>query len=74
MTDKDKTEARPEPTTFCRRLQRMLPLGEHDKCAYCFGDRDEVKDGWYDRFCDFKPGQDPINFGFPPDSSRNQQS
>lgn len=73
MTEPTKTDGNREPTTFCRRLQRMLPLGEHEQCPYCFGERAEVRDGWYDRFCDFKPGQDPIQFGFPPDTSRNQE-
>jgi hypothetical protein len=70
----DKNEKKPPDATFCRRLQRMLPLDEHAQCPYCFGATADVKDGWYDRFCDFKPGQDPINFGFPPDSSRNKES
>ena len=64
----------PEPETFCRRLQRLLPIDEHQRCPYCFGGRLEVEQGSHDRFCDFKPGQDPIHFGFPPDSSRNLEA
>lgn len=64
----------PADATFCRRLARYLPLAEHEQCAYCFGKLDDIKEGWYDRFCDFKPGVDPVNYGFPPDSSRNLES
>ena len=60
--------------TFCRRLQRPLPTLEHEKCPYCFGGVDEIEEGSHERFCTFRPGEDPINFGFPPDSSRNLES
>ena len=65
---------KPTPATYCRRLARMLPIAEHEQCPYCFGGVDDVKAGWHDRFCDFKPGVDPIHFGFPPDTSRNLES
>jgi hypothetical protein len=69
----DQSDKR-RPETFCRRLQRALPVDEHVRCPYCFGAADEIREGRHDRFCDFKPGQDPIHFGFPPDSSRNLES
>ena len=56
---------------FCRRLERLLPIGEHADCPYCFAVTEEIKTGDHARFCDFKEGQDPINFGFPPDTARN---
>ncbi|GAB4138021.1 MAG: hypothetical protein Fur0037_03520 [Planctomycetota bacterium] len=74
MTEKRRTEKGAGEGTFCRRLQRMLPVAEHERCPYCFGKAAEVEQGCYDKFCDFKPGQDPINYGFPPDTSRNRES
>ena len=49
----------------CRRLDRILPVGEHATCPYCFGARAEIQTGEHGSFCDFKPGADPISFGFP---------
>lgn len=53
------------PIFFCRRIERSVPVGEHLACPYCFGDEADVKSGDYQRFCDFRPGVDPVNFGFP---------
>jgi hypothetical protein len=50
---------------FCHRLQRPLPLEEHEKCLYCFGEAGEILTGDHTKFCDFDPKKDPINFGFP---------
>ncbi len=60
-----------EQRVFCHRLDHKLPVSEHADCPYCFGKRQQIADGEHREFCDFHPGQDPINFGFPPDSSRN---
>ncbi|MFO1078600.1 MAG: hypothetical protein U1E73_12825 [Planctomycetota bacterium] len=69
MTEPEK---RPEPCrVFCRRLERTLPVDEHAECPYCFGKAKEIATGQHEQFCDFRPGKDPIQFGFPPDSSRN---
>jgi len=69
----DQTDKRPpDGRIFCRRLERELPIGEHSACPYCFGKRAEIAQGDHDEFCDYKKGEDPINFGFPADSSRNQ--
>jgi hypothetical protein len=68
MTENDK---KPERKVFCRRLERELPVGEHAQCPYCFGRRPDIAQGDHDEFCDFKKGDDPIQFGFPADSSRN---
>lgn len=79
-TQPEPNDPRPEPDAgrehrvFCRRLQRMLPVPEHRRCPYCFGDQDQIKQGWYRDFCDFDERRDPVNFGFPPDSSRNLES
>jgi len=62
-----------EPSIHCRRLERRLPLHEHATCPYCFGDVQEICTAEHQRFCDYQPGKDPIQFGFPPDSSRHQQ-
>ena len=55
----------------CRRLDKDLPVAEHAECPYCFGNKQQIGTGDHAEFCDFKPGVDPINFGFPPDTSRN---
>lgn len=54
-----------EGKVFCRRLQRPLPVAEHEKCLYCFGGAAEIRTGDTARFCDFDPEKDPIQFGFP---------
>lgn len=54
------------PATWCPRVQRDLSHEEHKACPYCFGEDAEVRSGELGSFCDFKPGKDPVNFGFPP--------
>jgi hypothetical protein len=49
----------------CRRLGRSLPVEEHVKCLYCFGQAGEILTGDHAKFCDFDPEKDPIHFGFP---------
>ena len=49
----------------CRRLGRRLALSQHERCLYCFGTEDDIRTRDHARFCDFRPGVDPINFGFP---------
>ena len=70
------TEKKPSslPTVHCRRLDRELPIGEHAECPYCFGKKLDVASGDHEKFCDFKKGIDPIQFGFPPDTSRNLEN
>lgn len=57
----------------CRRVDAYYTPEEHKDCPYCFGRLEEIGGGEYAKFCDFKPGVDPICFGFPDDTSRNQQ-
>lgn len=58
----------------CRRTGQMFTVSEHAVCPYCYGDEKTIeKGGEYEAFCEFKPDEDPINFGFPPDSSRTQR-
>ena len=59
---------------WCRRLERELSVHEHAECPYCFGKEPQIAGRKHEEFCDFKPGQDPIHFGFPPDTSRNLES
>lgn len=54
----------------CRRVDRAYKVEEHLRCPYCFGTRDDIRSKDYRCFCDFKPGVDPIAFGFPGTSSR----
>jgi hypothetical protein len=60
-------------TLRCRRTGQMFTVEKHVECPYCFGDEGAVrKGGQYKDFCEFKPGDDPVSFGFPPDSTRSQ--
>ena len=55
---------------FCRRLERQLSVAEHERCSYCTGDKTAIQTALHDVFCDFKPGEDPVSFGFPHDRGR----
>lgn len=68
MTDHEQAGFR-VTRVWCRRLQRHLVLDEHVACPYCF-DEKQVDSAHHDLFCDYKPGEDPINFGFPEDRGR----
>ena len=58
----------------CRRTGQMFTVAEHVECPYCSGDEQTIEEGRdYDEFCEFQAGKDPINFGFPPDSTRTQR-
>ena len=67
--DKASKGSRAERATtgpvHCRRLDRILPVSEHAACPYCYGKSAEIQTGEHGNFCDFKPGEDPISFGFP---------
>jgi len=58
---------------LCRRTGRWLALEEHARCPYCYGREAGLATGQHERFCDFVPGRDPVHFGFPPDTSREQR-
>jgi hypothetical protein len=49
----------------CRRVDAVYSVEEHRSCPYCFGKESEIATGDHTKFCDFKPGVDPIRFGFP---------
>ncbi len=68
MTDNEKQVD--EQRIWCCRLERKRDVAEHADCPYCFGRKQQIEGGEHAEFCDFKPGVDPISFGFPPDSSR----
>jgi len=57
----------------CRRTGQAYDVEEHLRCPYCFGEKNDVASAKHGRFCDFEPGKDPINFGFPENSSRNRE-
>lgn len=63
--EEKKTRDRPWAPVQCRRLDRRLTIAEHDACPYCFGEEAQIRTGDHGVFCDFKPGVDPISFGFP---------
>jgi hypothetical protein len=77
MSEKPQGESRPVgkvKALRCRRTGQTFSPAEHDACPYCYGGKEAVeRGGQYEDFCDYRPGKDPINFGFPPDTSRNQQ-
>lgn len=59
-----------EARVHCRRVEAEYSVTEHRDCPYCFGAAADVATGEHKRFCDFKPGKDPIAFGFPDDQGR----
>lgn len=69
MTDKHDAEPIPESRVFCRRVQRELPVHEHQGCPYCHAEQ-QVDTAVHAKFCNFDPEQDPVSFGFPDDSDR----
>jgi len=60
------------PQVFCPRLEKTLPVDEHADCPFCFGKKPQIAKADHGDFCDFKPGSDPVNFGFPTDATRNR--
>jgi hypothetical protein len=57
----------------CRRTGQMYSVAEHAECPYCAEAADVIrKTGRHEDFCDYKPGEDPVSFGFPTDTSRNK--
>lgn len=64
----------PEPLVRCRRTGQEVPVGEHCRCPYCFGRSEQVRSGEHATFCDFRPGRDPVHFGFPEDLGRDLRS
>ena len=56
-----------ERRVHCRRVQAVFTSAEHKDCPYCFGAEAAIQTGDHRKFCDFKPGEDPICFGFPED-------
>ncbi len=63
-----------QPKIWCRRVERDLPLDEHRRCPYCLGAKEDILSEEHDAFCDFRPGVDPIHFGFPEDRGRDLNS
>lgn len=72
MADDDpkRKEAPDDPNRVCMRVEGPVSLAQHLKCPYCYGEARDVRTGDRAAFCDFHPGEDPINFGFPGDGSR----
>ena len=57
----------------CRRTGQMYSVDQHAECPYCSAEPEAIrKTGRHEDFCDFKPGVDPVSFGFPTDTSRNK--
>lgn len=49
----------------CKRTNEQVELVEHERCPYCFGRLTDVASGRHEAFCDYRPGIDPVHFGFP---------
>jgi len=60
-------------TIACRRTGQIYDLTECPRCPYCFGDDADVASADPASFCDFHPGVDPVNFGFPVDNLRTER-
>ncbi|MCC7012379.1 MAG: hypothetical protein IT454_07460 [Planctomycetes bacterium] len=58
---------------FCQRTARFFSPEEHARCPYCFGGEAEVRSGLHRRFCDYIRGRDPVQFGFPEQSERDEE-
>ncbi len=71
----EEKEQSPETSEgiWCRRFERKRPLSEHQHCPYCFGREGEIIAGKHQAFCDYRPGVDPLHFGFPEGTSRQEQ-
>ena len=56
----------------CRRTGLQIAVDEHHRCPYCYGTENDIVRGHYETFCDFQPGKDPFNFGFPRETQRDR--
>ena len=76
MSNQDRPHDEPLPYRLirltCRRTGQRVAPEEHESCPYCFGRDGEVERGVHERFCDYRPGKDPLAFGRPPWSTRLQ--
>ncbi|MBI1852795.1 MAG: hypothetical protein HYR85_20840 [Planctomycetes bacterium] len=58
----------------CMRVDAMRTIAEHLECPYCSGSAADIAWGDHKYFCEFRPGVDPIHFGFPEDRGRHLQT
>ena len=73
MDERDESE--PElrlKRLICKRTGEQVGLDEHEHCPYCFGRMAEIEQGQHESFCDYRPGEDPVSFGFPADGARDR--
>ncbi len=54
----------------CRRTGQLYDISECLRCPYCCADDAQQPGADAKTFCDFHPGVDPLNFGFPGDDDR----
>ena len=55
----------------CRRTNELVSPREHTDCRYCFGTQSQIeRSGDYARFCDYRPGVDPVGAEHPADAER----
>ncbi len=62
-----------EKRVHCVRLNQARTASEHRDCPYCYGKNAEVQSGDRSHFCDYQPGKDPIQFGFPEGTTRDAE-
>lgn len=71
MSDQSKpTEGDTPKAVHCRRTGQDYHPETHVQCPYCHGEKTDVATGEHESFCDFRPGKDPVSFGFPGGSER----
>lgn len=72
MPDEPKREKHVHLKAFrCRRTGQIYEVEEHVQCPYCSADAKTIENSDdYDKFCEFRPGDDPVNFGLKPDADR----
>lgn len=68
-TTTDKSDKK----VHCVRLNQARTASEHRDCPYCYGKQAAVAEGDRAHFCDYQPGKDPVNFGFPEGTSRDKE-
>ena len=65
MTHRTPATGAAAPVVPCRRLDAAFTVATHLECLYCAGDAAAVATGDHAAFCTFRPGVDPVCFGFP---------
>lgn len=74
MNESERTRTAPKAwlkRLLCRRTGEQVALQEHASCPYCFGRLADIEKGRHEAFCDYRPDEDAVSFGFPSGASRD---